>query len=237
MFDRLRQIGLGAGELVRAEGRLLLARARRSLLLSGLIALSGLAIIAGLAGLLVALGVLLSTVMHWGLALAIVAAVVLLVGGGALWAASRRVRRDLKREHLPVELQMQAQHAKERIAGTINPPPPPPEQPMPGEPEPRSVQDRVAAFVASHPAIAAGSAMLTLAAVGPGRTLKLAGRGLLVASLVEKVREQFERQQHAHPTHTQASERDGVPPSPHPSAPPIPRTHAPSAERPHTGEA
>ena len=232
MFERLEQIGVGAGEFIRAEGGLLLARARRSLFWSGVIGLGVLAIIAGMLGLLVALGVLLSMFMHWGWALTIVAAMVLIAGGVALAVAARRARHDLERVNLPLELQVQSRKARERIAGVSSEPPPSAQIPT-SEPESPSLQDRIVGIIANHPAIAAGGAVLTLAAVGPGRAIKLAGRGLLIASIADKIREQLDRQHRApHAT------SNGVPRSPHAAAPPpSPRTHEATGTHPSSREA
>ncbi len=189
MFQRLASIALGSGQLLRAEGEGLLSRGKR--MLDGtwlLIAGSALTII-GASAVLVAGTAALARAIGWVGAVAIAGGLVLVLGV-LLTAVARSVfRRAVAGDAMPAEIRRDAAAARQRIAG---------DDPDPAGTEgsnqrrddggPDDWREHVAGFVARHPGMVAGGALCAVTLVGPWRSLRYLSRGLLVASVVDKLR-------------------------------------------------
>lgn len=190
MLDRLRDIGVGTGRLLRAEGDALVTLGRRSAFWSAVGGLGGVVLVAGAAGLLTALTAGLSLLVHWIIALAIVSAGLSAAGLAVITMAKNRLRDQTSRESLPIETRMLAEAARTQISG--NTPQADSAATTAGQSsDAETLKDRAAAFVAQHPAAVGGGAALALAAFGPWKTLKLFSRGMLLASVANKVHDQM----------------------------------------------
>ncbi len=188
MFDRIASLAAGSGQLLRVEGQMLLSQARKGLIFGGVAILGGLAVVAALAGLVVAAGIALaqSFGIVWGIAG--VSLVVLAFGLAVAAFANRRLAEATRPSSVPTELRLQEEESKRLLAGEqpaggreraamSQPTPRPSEQPS------ATWQDKVAGFAVENPGVALGGAVAVVALVGPWRTLKLLGRGAMIAGL------------------------------------------------------
>ncbi len=189
----------GGGDLIRAETQLAAMRLRRGLLEAVLL---GSAVLVGLVALLILLGavsVLLANEIGWPGSLAIIGGVLLL---GAL-AFGLPIVMKIKKQtgHAPrVDPRIRVEESKEQMADAVNPHVTR-EQVRPEEAHaqgashsgmPKDLNEfkqTASEFVSKNPMMAAGGALLVLSLIGPTRALRMAGRGLALASLVSGLME------------------------------------------------
>ncbi len=197
MFDRLEDMMTGGGEFVRAECTMLLVQLRRSVFWGVVAVFGGLALLLALVSLLIAGAAMLAQQTGWIAALAIVAGVGLLGGAAMVYWALGKLKSATAREAMPVTQRLRAAEAKSQISGQrseedsmsneqqrTNPQHRPPE-------EANSLtdhwQERIAEAVTKNPMAAASGAFALLALLGPGRSVKMLGRGMMLASLAASV--------------------------------------------------
>ena len=167
---------------------MLLSQARKGLMYGGVAILGGLAIVAALGGLVVAAGIALaqSFGLVWGIAG--VSLVVLVFGLAVAVFANRRLAEATKPSSVPMELRVQEEESKrlmagdDRVGGRENSSHAADSQ-RPSEQPSATWQDKVAGFAVENPGVALGGAVAVVALVGPWRTLKLLGRGAMIAGL------------------------------------------------------
>ena len=238
MFNRISQIMEGSIELARAEGELAISRARASLM--GIVLATLFATLGGigLLGLLAAMVAAMAQSLGWIGSLAIVSAIVLVVAAIATVVTMYSLRSIADRSRADAEARRKAVHAKQQLAGDVpagtddhgrklhapasgqalnsNGAPSEPARGQAGA-EGVSFEEKAAAFIVENPAKVAGGALAVLAVLGPMRTLRYAGRAMLVGSLVQSIAKQ-------------AGDSGGRPgaAAPASSAPPPPPPHTPS---------
>lgn len=197
MFDRLRGIAHGAGDLLRAEAEIALTQARRAGTWGAVTLASAAVGLIGLVGLVVAGTAALAMLTGWVAALAITSVTLVLAGVGAVAVSRHKLSQATERQAMPQDLIARAAVAKAQIAGndtmtntsgpslTRSAASSGSSNSKPGESfEPK---DAAAKFIAKNPGLALGGIAAAAALLGPSKTIKLVGRGMLIVSIATKV--------------------------------------------------
>lgn len=195
MFDRITSIATGTADLVRAEGELLVERCRRFLSWSLVLAAGTTVVMLGGTALIVAGVAYLATITGWIAAVAIAGCTGLCIGGATIVIARKKSTSSLLREELPISAPVRAEQARARIEGrdlgdeskessddsnTAS------SASAEGD-DSRSWQDRVAQYAVENPGISIAGVSAVVALLGPGKTLKYAGRTAMLVGLARKV--------------------------------------------------
>ena len=197
MLNRFKAIIHGVGELLSAEAEIAVTRARRAGMWGGVVlASTALSLIAAL-GLLVAGTAAMATRTGWIVALAAVSLMLLIAGVGAVVAGSRKLVVSLERGELPVGMSERSSHARLEICGgevksgvRALPHGSGPTSGNDGR-TPFDPMEAVAECIAKSPALTLGGIVAVAALLGPSKSFKLAGRGLLLASIASRISEHF----------------------------------------------
>lgn len=180
---------------------MLIAQVRRSVFWGGVALAGGFAAFYAFFGLVVAGAVVLAGEVGWVAALAIASGAVLLLGLLIALFARWRAARSTRTRAMPRETRLRAQHARHLIKGdeTVNQhqhrqphhheaaPPHAAMHESHNDQHEASIQDKVAVFAMKNPAAAAGGALAVLALFGPTRTIKLLGRGMMLAGIASSI--------------------------------------------------
>lgn len=193
MFNRLSSIVSGSGDLFRAEGELLLARFRSAFLWTSLafaaVSIASVAFVA----LFVCGVIILAEEIGWVGAVASAATLLLVVSVTlAAWFWKRAASNPHAEAEPPAEVR--AEIAKNKLKGPTKVPVQqehaPKEHPTESNDQEQSGsswEHRVSAFVKENPGLVASGAFAAFALVGPSKLLRLAGRGMMVASIVQRM--------------------------------------------------
>ncbi len=195
MFNRVTDIATGTADLFRAEGELLIERSRRLLSYGVLMAVAGTIAGISLLGLAVAGGAALASLIGWVAALTVAGTVGLSLSLVVLVLARQRTSEIIRRDELPRDPRARAEEARARIsdgdtrdtqqnsshANTST------TSEKSGDDDSGSIADRVAEYVVSNPGASVAGISAAMAVLGPGKTLKYAGRAMMLAKLAKKM--------------------------------------------------
>lgn len=210
MLLKLGNMLKGGGELLAAEGAAIVHRARH-LGLAGVLGFAAVAAIGlGLAGLLVAAGAGIAHQIGWIWAVAILSSIVVIFGGVVFLVARSQMKRAVRHGPVSTEILARKQKAHDMIKG--NDPDALDEAPHPevafGQPPNGARPDghdasqgdwkeAVAKSIADHPGVAVGAAVCVMALFGPGKSLKLLSRGMMLAGIASNLKDVLGEEQGA----------------------------------------
>ncbi|MFA6045688.1 MAG: hypothetical protein WC718_11955 [Phycisphaerales bacterium] len=193
MIDRLTSICLGAGKLFLAQAEGLLVLAQRSAIWGAAAFAGGCAILLAIIGLLVAVTATMALYWGWVVALTISSLFLGVMGLVTILVARHALTLSASRRDLPPDISAKILEAQEQIKG--------PEEGDKGatstEGFPFDIsklkgwEAEAAAFVSKNPAAVVSGALCALAIVGPGRVLRLASQGMMLAGLVSGLRKEM----------------------------------------------
>ena len=195
MFNRVTTIATGTADLFRAEGELLIERSRRLLSFGILSAVAGMLAGFSLLALAVAGTAWLSTLIGWIAAVAVAGVVGLSLSGTTAVLIRASASKSLRLEQLPPDPRARAEQARARITNgdargaqqDSSPANTSTTSEKSGGDNSDSFADRVAEYVVNNPGASVAGISAALAVLGPGTTLKYAGRAMMVAKLAQKM--------------------------------------------------
>lgn len=224
MLDRLESIVRDGGALFRAEGEILLAMLRRSLLISSVILAAGVLVLIALAGLAVAAAAALAAEIGWVWALVLMSTCLLTAGTATIAMSQRWLHKALQRSAMPTGPRRRAAIAsgnlREEIGmdtddqktshtnGSSTAPP-----------QNKSWQETAAEFVAENPGAVLGGLFAAVSLVGPVRSVRLLSRGMMLAGLASTVLKEVSEKAAEHAAAEAAGPTAG--PKPAPVDPPV----------------